>query len=199
MRKRLIKEHKNVIDKIKPILEKGKFYLAGGTALYYYLNHRKSLDLDFFTNESFDLRDLKLYFNPDELKVISKETIHSKVSDINISFFFFPYPLIKKLVKFNSIYLASIEDILCMKVNAIISRGSRKDFIDVYFIMKYYKINSKKVIKLFKRKFGSFDELMIKKAMVFFKDAEKEPAFPLIKKVDWEAIKSFMVKEFVKL
>jgi hypothetical protein len=86
-----------------------------------------------------------------------------------------------------------------MKVNAIILRGSRKDFIDVYFIMKSMKIKSNDVIKLFTKKFGKYDELIIRKALTYFEDADNEPKIPTLKKVSWNSIKNFFIKEFAKI
>jgi len=197
--KELLKEHKEVVEKIFPILEKGDFYLAGGTALYYYLKHRYSIDLDFFTQKDIDFREFYQNFLPEEIKTISKDTIHAKVKEVNVSFFFYPYPLLKMFSHLNSLKLASLEDILCMKINAIILRGSRKDFIDVYFIMKNLKMKSDEVIKLFVKKFGKYEELVIKKALTYFEDAEKEPEIPVFKKVSWNSIKKFFIKEFAKI
>ena len=197
--KKLLKEHKEVAEKIFPVLEKGDFYLAGGTALYYYLKHRYSVDLDFFTQKDIDFREFYQNFSPEEIKMISKDTIYAKVKEVNVSFFFYPYPLLKPFLHLNSLKLASLEDILCMKINAIILRGSRKDFIDVYFIMKNLKIKSDEVIKLFVKKFGKYEELVIKKALTYFEDAEKEPEIPVFKKVSWNSIKNFFIKEFAKI
>ncbi|MGC8928769.1 MAG: nucleotidyl transferase AbiEii/AbiGii toxin family protein, partial [Myxococcota bacterium] len=126
---------------------------------------------------------------------ISKKTIHSIIEDVNISFFYFPYPLLKPLIDFDNIKIADLEDILCMKVNAIIGRGSRKDFIDVYFIMKSLNIKLDDLFRLFQKKFGDYNTLIIKKAIIYFEDAENEPKFPLLKDVKWEKVKAFFIKK----
>ena len=197
--KELLKEHKEVIEQLSPILDKGSFYLAGGTALYYYLKHRYSIDLDFFTKKDIDFREFHQNFSPLEIRNISKDTIHAKVKEVNVSFFFYPYPLLKPFSHLDLLKFASLDDILCMKINAIISRGSRKDFIDVYFIMKNLKIKSDDAIKLFVKKFGEYNELVIRKALLYFEDAEKEPEFSILKKVSWNSIKNFFIKEFAKI
>lgn len=61
-KKELLKEHKEVIERIFPLLEKGDFYLAGGTALYYYLKHHYSVDLDFFTRKNIDFYTISTNF-----------------------------------------------------------------------------------------------------------------------------------------
>jgi len=197
--KELLKEHKEVVEQLSPILDKGSFYLAGETALYYYLKHRYSIDLDFFTKKDIDFREFHQNFSPEEIKTISKDTIHAKVKKLNVSFFFYPYPILNPLINLDLLKLASLEDILCMKINAIILRGSRKDFIDVYFIMKNLKIKSDDAIKLFVKKFGEYNELVIRKALLYFEDAEKEPEIPIFKKVSWDSIKNFFIKEFARI
>ncbi|MEN3046984.1 MAG: nucleotidyl transferase AbiEii/AbiGii toxin family protein [Candidatus Hydrothermales bacterium] len=197
-RKSLLKKHKVVVTRIKDILDKG-FYLAGGTAVYYYLNHRHSIGLDFFINEKIDFRELYPFFQPEEIKFLSKDTIHAEIENVNVSFFQYLYPLLNPLRSLDLIKIASLEDILCMKINAIISRGSRKDFVDVYFIMNFLEIDSEKAIELFRKKFGNYDELVIKKAVTYFEDTEKEPEFPMIKKIEWGEIKKFFIREFAKI
>ncbi|MCX7837725.1 MAG: nucleotidyl transferase AbiEii/AbiGii toxin family protein [candidate division WOR-3 bacterium] len=197
-RKRLLKKHKKAIIKIAEILKEG-FYLAGGTAVYYYLNHRHSLDLDFFIDKKIDLRKFRPFFQEKEIKLLSEDTIHTKVENIYISLFYYPYFLLKPLINFDLIKIASLEDILCMKINALIPRGSKKDFFDVYFIMEHLNLKSEEVIALFTQKFGKYDKLIIKKALTYFEDAEKEPEFPLIKKVKWQKVKNFFIKEFAQL
>jgi len=197
--KELLKEHKEVVDILFPVMEKGNFYFAGGTALYYYFKHRYSIDLDFFTQEKIDFREFIQNFPSEAIKTISKDTIHAKIKEVNVSFFFYPYPLLKPFLYLNSLKLASLEDILCMKINAIILRGSKKDFVDVYFIMKNLKIKSAEAIKLFVKKFGEYDEIVIKKALTYFEDAENEPEIPVLKKVSWNSIKNFFIKEFAKI
>lgn len=196
--KRLLKKHKKAIVKIKDVLDKG-FYLAGGTALFYYLNHRHSIDLDFFINKKIDFREFAPFLQQEKIKLLSKDTIHAVVENVNISLFQYLYPLLKPLKSFEIIHLASLEDILCMKVNAIIQRGSRKDFTDVYFIMKSLRLKSEDVISLFIQKYGKYDELVIKKGLTYFEDAEKEPEFSMIRKVRWSNVKDFFIKEFAKI
>ncbi len=56
--------HKNLISEIESFLIDKKFYLAGGTAIYYYLNNRKSYDLDFFTEHEKDfLKETSLFYH----------------------------------------------------------------------------------------------------------------------------------------
>lgn len=163
----LIKIHKEAIKNINDIIIEYEFYLAGGTAVYYYLKHRYSEDLDFFTNVT--------------------------------SFFYYPYRVLYEFNRIDSLNVANLLDILPMKVNAVINRGSKKDFIDIYFIMKHLNLSSEDVLKICKNKFGSMNEIIFCKSLVYFEDADREITPKMIKKVNWEEVKDFLKKEFLKI
>ena len=193
---KLIELHRKAIRHILPFIEKGNFYLAGGTAVYYYLKHRKSLPLDFFTQKDFDFLQYQYLLHPQKILYQSKDTIHAEVEGIKVSFFHYPYRLLRPLNTIDSIFIAHLEDILCMKINAIINRGHRKDFVDVYFILKELSITPEKVIELFQEKFGPYNPLVIYKALTYFEDAEKDPEPEMLKPVSWREIKNFFIRNF---
>ncbi|MDI1471666.1 MAG: nucleotidyl transferase AbiEii/AbiGii toxin family protein [Thermodesulfovibrio sp.] len=197
--KKLELQHKKVILKISDFLNLGEFYLAGGTAVYYYLRHRKSLDLDFFTNKIFDFRNFKELFNQFETSHLNHNTIYTTIEDIKVSFFHYPYPLLKPLNNLEIVKVASLEDIGAMKVLSIIQRGSKKDFVDLYFIINTLNLSINDLIKLFTKKYGKFNPLIIHKALVFFDDADNEPDLMMIKKTDWSKIKKYFMFHFGKL
>jgi len=199
MRKRLKKFHREVVLKVTDFLTAGDFYLAGGTAVYYYLNHRLSEDLDFFTFKKFDFREWKGLFEESEIWEFKEDTIYGLIEGVKVSFFHYPYKLLKERVKFDIIELASLEDILAMKTAAIIQRGNKKDFVDVYFIMKELQCDSKRVIELFREKYGDFNPLIIKKAFLYFEDADNDPELKMIKPVSWKRIKEFFIENFTEV
>lgn len=194
----LIKAHKEAIKNIKEIILEYEFYLAGGTGVYYYLNHRESEDLDFFTKVKFneDILQEKLKLFPITYK--AEGTIYAEVSKVKISFFYYPYKLLYELNRINSLNIADLLDILPMKVNAVINRGSKKDFIDIYFIMKHLNLGSRDVLNICMSKFKNMNEIIFRKSMVYFEDADKEIMPKMIEKVGWEEVKDYLKKEFLK-
>ncbi len=196
---KLLKQHRKAVEAAKPFIDTGNFYLAGGTAVYYYLNHRESIDLDFFTQNDFDFIQYEHLIHPHSILFRSKDTIHSEVEETKISFFHYPYKLLHPVNQLDIISIAHLEDILCMKINAIINRGSRKDFTDVYFIIQELSLSPKKCIKLFQSKYGAYNPLVIHKAMSYFVDADNEPKLKMLKPVRWEDIKKFMLKTFTNI
>lgn len=190
-----------VIRKIKNLPKES--YLAGGTALALQLGHRTSLDFDFYTKEDFNPEQLLGTFqnNFDEAKVesISKGTLILEVDDISFSIFHYPYNMIKPFVNFEGIDLASIEDILAMKVIAISMRGKRRDFVDAFYLLK--KFSLEEAIKITIKKYPSYQPMVILKGLIYFKDAEKDDISRKIeifdKNFSWEKAKA-EIKEKVK-
>jgi len=195
----LDKKRLGVLPKFKSL--KNDFYLAGGTALALYLGHRDSIDFDFFTPKDIDTEKLftrlKEIFS--EFKILKiqeeKNTLAVLVDDdIKISFFSYPYELLKHTIDEENFSLASIEDIACMKLSAIIGRAANKDYIDLYFILK--KFDLKEIIELAKKKFPDIEVNLILKSLVYFKDVQIEPiSFKHDSQIDFAEVKKFLVMQ----
>ena len=115
------------------------FYLAGGTALALELEHRVSYDLDFFSKKSFNAELLAAKLGAAKgfkLEKIDEGTILGYLNGVKAEFFYYPYTLLSSLKKVLGVSTASIKDIGCMKITAICQRGMKRDFIDLYFILK---------------------------------------------------------------
>jgi len=189
-----------------PILKNFKqdFYLAGGTSLALQIGHRKSIDFDFFTSKSIDTSELfeksLEIFTPNEVLKIQEEknTLSLFVNkNIKISFFKYKYPLVKKLKEEKSFQLASILDIAAMKLAAIISRSTQKDFVDLYFILQNHSLEE--VLLVAKEKFKDINDILFLKAMTFFDDIEEDPVeFVSNKKIEFSEIKNFLVQAVKK-
>jgi predicted nucleotidyltransferase component of viral defense system len=170
-------------------LEKYGFYLAGGTALAIQIRHRTSLDFDFYTEKKFDVRELREEFGSRFKKIqeiyIAEDTLVLAVNDINISFFKYPYSLIRPAKRLEGISVASIEDISAMKIIAISQRGKRRDFIDIYFLMKNFGL--KKILEFTREKYPMFNIYVGLQGLVYFKDADEDlekNRFRLLKNID---------------
>ena len=197
----------DILDKerlaILPLLKnfKNNFYLAGGTALALQIGHRDSIDFDFFTQSDIDtiklFNLLKDIFSDHKIVKIQEEKNTLTVlidNNIKISFFSYNYKLVKSKINEENLYLASIEDIACMKLSAILSRSTNKDYIDLYYIMKKFGI--KKIIKLALKKFNDIDVNLILKSLVYFDDIKIEPIlFKHNKEIDFEKVKEFLIEK----
>ena len=100
------------------------FYLAGGTSLAIQMGHRKSLDLDFFSNHSFSAADIKRELSASGKYLMSYEdekTLDGVLDGVKISFFRYDYESLYPLIDFGKIKLADIRDITAMKIAALSS------------------------------------------------------------------------------
>lgn len=179
-------------------------YLAGGTALALQLGHRTSLDFDFYSKTDFNSEILISKFQ-DKFKDmtvdrISKGTIILTVNKVSFSLFHYPYKLIGNVINLEKIKMASIQDATAMKLIAIAMRGKRRDFMDVYYLLKKYSL--KELLSFVKEKYPTFEELMILKGLIFFEDAEDEDIARGIKIFDqdfsWEKAKKLITNEVKK-
>lgn len=183
-------------------LVKGRFYLAGGTALALRLGHRVSLDLDLFSpsarlegpERSALLRRLG---EKVPLKVLEEKdgTCHLDVGGRAVSLFHYPYPLLKETVAWRGLALASLDDIGAMKLSAAIGRGSRKDFLDLKALAD--ELGLEALLSTGRRRFKDHPDFLLQaaKALVYFDDADPEPSPRLLKPADWEATKAYFRRE----
>jgi uncharacterized membrane protein len=181
---------------------KYNLYLAGGTALIFYLGHRTSLDFDFYTGKEFEKGEfLKIFKNELKGKKLTtkvlrdfKNTFELLVNNVYLSCFYYPYPLIGKLKKFNNILIASIQDIAAMKALAIGQRGTKRDFVDIYYLIKIFGL--RKIISWAKKKYPEYSEMVFLKGLVYFEDAEKEERNVEIvdKSISWYKIKKEIIE-----
>ncbi len=178
------------------------FYLVGGTALAIQMGHRESIDLDWFGKGDFDVKRLKEKLSDlGELRIEAEEesTLHASLDRVKVTFLSYSYPLIFPLIDFEGGFLADKRDIATMKLDAISSRGSKKDFVDLYFLLKEYSLGE--LLGLFERKYRGikYNQLHLIKSLTYFKDAEEEPLPKMIQKVSWEGVKSTIQREVKKL
>ena len=80
-----------------------------------------------------------------------------------------------------------------MKLSAIGNRGSKKDFYDIFFLLKEYSL--KDMFVLFGQKYPNTNQFHIIKSLTFFVDAEKELNPKTITKVKWEEVKKEIIKQ----
>jgi hypothetical protein len=176
------------------------FYLGGGTALALQLGHRRSVDLDFFsqTEDVPTIRhrlDETLAFYGAILADSAWGNLVYLVKDVRIGFYGYGYALIGPLVEQESLRLAAVEDIALMKFDALLSRAARKDFYDLYFVCQ--KLPLQHLLDLAPQKYPSVRdfETQVVKRLVFFDNAEDEPDPPLLEPVEWHTVKDYFTRQ----
>ena len=179
------------------------FSLAGGTGLALQLGHRFSEDIDLFSENEYDenqaLQALRRIFNI-EIILKEKNSLSLLVNDVKVDILSYQYPLLEDIINDDGIRIYSIPDIAAMKLSAISSRGSKKDFYDIYFILK--KFSLEQILNFYCKKFSTKYYYHVLKSLVYFQDAETEPDPVLINSnIGWVDVKDFMeriVENFIK-
>ena len=169
--------------------------LVGGTSLALQIGHRKSIDIDLFGNLSAEYENLI-----DELKTIGEvvplknsKNIHSLlINNIKVDIVNYEYEWLTNKITTENIQLATIEDIAAMKLNAIIGRGSKKDFIDLFFILKNYSLAT--IMEFYTKKYNDGSTFLVLKSLTYFEDADMEEMPFMFNNIDWQTIKGNIKK-----
>lgn len=194
MYSRVLKQAALKLLKSLPPYITDRFYLAGGTALALQLGHRYSLDFDFFTETTFENEFLKntLQHETGKFTIIQEQKGTSEVfcQGLRIAFYHYPYPLLENTIQFENIRLAVPADIIPMKLSAISCRGSRKDFIDLYFLKDKCDLTD---LSGFERKFADseYNLYHVIKSVAYFDDAREEPMPRMIAACDWNEVEKY--------
>lgn len=189
-----------LLKKIQSLDEFNNTRLVGGTALALQLGHRKSIDLDFFGNFETSLEELTTILS--EFSTVtpvssSRMTRFLVVDGVKVDIVSYPYGWIDNPVSAEGVVLAGIKDIAAMKLSAITNRGTKKDFIDYYFLLKRYSL--KELIELYRQKYSDAQLFTSIKSLSYFDDAESDPTPDMIVPVDWDEVKSTIRNEVAKL
>jgi hypothetical protein len=176
--------------------------LAGGTGLALQLGHRLSRDLDFFRAGPFDTEELASALARVERVSVqgrSPGTLHVALGGVRVSLtaqrpFLFPG------IEYPGLAVADPRDIAVMKVVAIGGRGSRRDFVDLYFFLRSGG-SLEFIFRLIRRRCRGldFNEYHLMRSLVFFDEAETEPMPRMLRRVSWSEIKKTMVAEVRRL
>src|ERR1039457_306526 len=154
----------------KPYL-KG-FYLVGGTALTLFMGHRKSIDIDLFSNFDFDASGLLEQIHQDfsyQLFYSASNTLKGCIGNINVDILAHRYKLIGEPEVVQGVGLLSVPDIIAMKLNAITTSGQRsKDFIDIYYLLTRYNLG--KMLEFYREKYNQQNMGFVLKSLIYFND-----------------------------
>lgn len=190
--------HPNTLELLKRLMAEPLFQgtrLVGGTALALQFGHRSSIDLDLFgtIEEDTDLTTETL--EQIGQTIPGKCTQHIKtyrVCGVKTDIVRYDrYPWIDAPVIENGLRLASPKDIAAMKVNAIQGRGTRKDFVDMYFLIRRYGLDQ--VMQFYKAKYPDYSEYRAMLSLTYFEDAEQNPMPQMFVDVSWEDMKHYVL------
>ena len=180
------------------------FYLAGSAALSLYLRHRPVHGLDLMSPvrrlEAIERRDLL-----EDLLAIDAATrvetardgfLYARLqSDVVVRFYYYPYPLVDPELVCEEIPVASLIDLGLMKLGAIISRGTRRDFVDLYLLCR--QVPLAELLDRAQDKFGHVDDFPLQalKGLADQSLTEGEPMPKLADPLDWREVQVWIEDE----
>lgn len=166
------------------------FTLVGVTALALRYGHRSSIDLDLFSNETFDnekIADkLKFKFGANFVFESGHKNpgIFCYIHKIKVDIVYFPHKLIAPIETTDKIRMYGSADIAAMKIQAILGRGKKKDFWDLYELLRHFPLQ-----QLIDWHQGQMLAISIPNAITYFVDAEESEIPVTFKKQTWEGVK----------
>ena len=178
-----------------------EYYLAGGTGLALQIGHRESVDFDFFTSNEIIAGTLETYLGDiGEFRRTYEErnTLYGELKGIRVSFIRYSYPLIEEPAGDLNMRVAGLKDIAAMKLSAILGRGTRKDFIDLYYLLKTFSL--KEVLSFYEIKYRAENyQYTLLRSLQYFEAAAPDPMPSMREPVSWEHIKqtiTALVREY---
>lgn len=185
-----------LLKKLQAIAVFKNLRLAGGTSLALQLGHRKSIDLDLFgtlqTDDSTFSEALALFEKVTWLKKTPNINIFS-INDVKVDFVNYTYPWLEEMNSDGSLRLAGLKDIAAMKLAAVTGRGTKKDFIDIYFLLQKYTL--KEMMQYYKNKYADGSDFLVLKSLTYFEDAEQEQEPVMFNNISWQAVKDTVLKK----
>lgn len=191
-------EQRKIFEKLKYFPE---FYLVGGTALALQIGHRISVDFDLFTAKKIPaelLDKVKRIFKEFKIKIIinHSEQLGVKINEIKVDFVKYTFPLVLNLTEFMGVKIAAVAEIAAMKAHVLDRRGTLKDYIDLFFILKDKHSTIEETRKIAEKKYkDEFNFRLFLEQLVYLGDIREEKIQFLKKPVKKADMLEFFKKE----
>jgi hypothetical protein len=189
-----------LLARLAPLPWAEDFYLAGSAALALYAGHRPVTDLDLMSNAnrltSPDRRDLLaslLALVPEtEVETARDGYLFVRIGSVGVRFFYYPYPLVQPFADLTGFAVVSAADLGLMKLGAIISRASRRDFVDLYLLCRELPLAS--LLELAENKFGHVRDFPLQalKGLADLTEIEGDPMPRLAVPLGWAEVEGWL-------
>jgi hypothetical protein len=197
-------------DKQKELLPyigqfKRSFYLVGGTAIALHLGHRESIDFDLFTTNKLNKKNLKEKIRniPFPQKIIFEDTdqLHYYANDVKITFFQYPFAIIHAEKLDSIISFPSLLTLAAMKAFALGRRAKWKDYVDLFFLIKYHfsiQEIADEAINIFDTQFS---EKLFRQQLAYHSDINYSESVQYLPgfEVSEDEIKQFLIDVSIKI
>jgi hypothetical protein len=172
--------------------EFNQFRLVGGTAIALQLGHRRSIDIDLFSNEKVDKVNLRRLLNKEFLNeqiTLTSTNLRAEINGVRLDIYDeWQIPFRKNSVLEDGIRMAALEDLAAFKLSAFTGRREKKDYIDLFFLFK--KLGAANVLT----EFANYEPLLSPKSVLFAltevttAEKNKSPMPDMLMSVSWNEI-----------
>ena len=188
-----------LLKQLVALPELERFRLVGGTALSLLFGHRKSIDLDFFTDQPLE-KDILIPALEDVFGRIipvndrSKHIYQCVIQDVKVDFVSVRDPFLNPIQLIDDIPFADIKDLIALKMNAVKGRGQKKDFWDVARLLKDYTF--RELFQFYHDRYNYDDTFAVIRSVAYFADAENTIEPESLDGMTWEKVKITIDKAF---
>lgn len=186
-----------LLKELVALPELNQFRLVGGTALSLIYGHRKSIDLDFFTDVPLDkeilIPALEGAFGPIiTVNDRSKPIYQCIIQDVKVDFVSVKDPFLNPIQITEGIPFADIKDLVALKLNAVKGRGVKKDFFDVAKLLEFYTLFD--LFKFYNDRYAYDDTFAVIRSISYFDDAENTITPESLDGMTWLKVKTIIKK-----
>ena len=175
-----------------------EYYLVGGTAIALQIGHRMSVDFDLFSPDKIKRKKIKRIidesgFMKDDIIYEADEQLHIPVNSVKMTFYCFPHPVEHAVWLEKTISMPGLLDLAAMKAYALGGRAKWRDYVDLYFLLKYHHT----FLEINKRAYELFDNFfnprLFREELSFFSDIDYDQPIQFIgSPISEEEIKNFL-------
>lgn len=184
-----------LLKQISALEQLNNFGLGGGTNIALRLGHRLSVDLDFFTNATFDTSTIfqliTKKFPAAELLFEKNQTMMFSIHDVKVDFVLYPFPWFKPFEMEDEIRLISLYDLIPMKLQAAGNRNAKKDYWDIATLLQQFELDE--MLQIFKKKFPNIDTGYIIHSLTDFEQADTQMDPDVLTTITWDQIKKKLI------
>jgi hypothetical protein len=180
-------------QELRPVVEPIPYwFVIGGHAVRCLCPYRPTRDVNFGVREARSIDGLLEQLQASgatEILERSADTVHLRWNRIGVSIL-----LLEDIARFIEDRRLTVEGILATKLHAIIDRGARRDFFDLYVTLQTQQLGIAECLRALRTVYRQeINDTLVLRALTFFDDAEREAPLPGEGNRDWERVKDFLL------
>jgi Nucleotidyl transferase AbiEii toxin, Type IV TA system len=174
------------------------WFVIGGHAVRCFCPYRPSRDVDFGVKNERNLGELlKTLRRKGRVELIEQaaDTVHLRWNGIDVSIFALP-----KVSAHVEEHRLTVTGLLATKLHAILDRGTRRDFFDLYVTLQTQRLGIIECLRALRAVYDAqVDDGLLLRALTYFEDAEREAKLPHEGAGDWATVQAFFIQRVTTL